>query len=63
MEKELDVLINYFEEYISELQKELEQEPNSEFIKGQMKGMNQALRITRMLNKPDPEHCVDIIID
>lgn len=63
MEKELDFLIDYFTQYISELQKGLELEPDNDFIKGQINGVNQALRIVRMYNKPDPEHYVDVIID
>lgn len=63
MEKELGFLTDYFVQNIVELQKELEREPDNDFIKGQINGMNQALRITRIYNKPDPEHQVDIIID
>lgn len=63
MEKEIDFLIDYFVDYISEPQKELELDPDSEFIKGQIKGMNQALRIARIYNKPEPPHYVDVIIE
>jgi len=63
MEKELDFLIEYLERSVTEFEAELESDPDNEFIKGKIKGLNHALRIVRMYNKPELGNHISVFID
>ncbi|WP_282937674.1 hypothetical protein [Paenibacillus sp. RC67] len=63
MEKEINVLIEYFERNLEELQQELQLNPDNEFLKGKIAGTKNALIICRMYNRPEDDHQIDIIID
>ncbi|NEN84710.1 hypothetical protein [Paenibacillus elgii] len=63
MEKEINVLIEYFERATAELQQELQLKPDDEFLKGKIAGIKNALIICRMYNRPEDGHQIDVVID
>lgn len=63
MEKEIDRLIEYFEQNLAELQKKLQLEPNDEFLKGKIAGIKHTLIICRMYKRPENGNQIDVIID
>ncbi|WP_405081698.1 hypothetical protein ACI48J_03560 [Paenibacillus chitinolyticus] len=63
MEKELNFLIDYLERSVTEFEAELESDPENEFVQGKIKGLNHALRIVRMYNKPELGNHISVIID
>ncbi|MFC4808796.1 hypothetical protein [Paenibacillus sp. GCM10023250] len=63
MKKEIDDLIEYFERNLAELLRDLQLEPNDEFLKGKIAGIKQALITCRMYNRPENGNQIDVIID
>jgi hypothetical protein len=64
LERDLDWLVEYFEPYISELESELALDPDDEFLKGKIKGMEHALVRSRVYNiDGSGRHQIDVIID
>ncbi|MNO15646.1 hypothetical protein D3C76_53150 [compost metagenome] len=63
MEKDIDGLIEYFERNLAELLRELQVEPNDEFLRGKIAGIQQALITCRMYNRPEDVNQIDVIID
>lgn len=63
LEKEIDFLIEYFEKYKQEIEEELKNDHNNIFLQGKVKGLQHALIMTRMYNKSDMRHDIDIEID
>jgi len=64
MEKEIDSLIEYFEKYKLEVEVEIQLEPENQFLKGKVKGIQHALTICRMYNRPEEgRNLIDVEID
>ena len=64
MKKELDFLIDHFDQQKAELEAELKADPTNEFIKGKLKGITYARMIVNIYNHPDNlGHPIDVEID
>jgi hypothetical protein len=64
MEKELDLLLEHFKTYKSDLEKELELNPDDEFLKGKIKGIQHGIVLISMYNNDEKgRHQIDVIID